>query len=225
MTRHKDLWLALSLAVGIHVGVAGLGGRWWAQARERLHPVFEQGISSVALTLVAPRVPEPEAVLETPLGEPPEPEPVPVRPEPVPAEMVIAAVAEPDEAATVTPEAPAETQPEATQETELPSPVQEPIETAPFLDDGVLAISVERTGVRPRYPLGSRMRGEQGLVSVRARVGPDGRARDVAVARGSGFPALDRAAMSAGRKAVFVDDMGRVAGGEVELSFRFKLVD
>lgn len=50
---------------------------------------------------------------------------------------------------------------------------------------------------QPSYPRTSLRRGQSGEVLVRARVGTDGRPRDVGVARSSGHPALDRAAVRA----------------------------
>ena len=50
---------------------------------------------------------------------------------------------------------------------------------------------------QPSYPRTSLRRGESGEVLVRARVGIDGQPRDVGVARSSGYPALDRAAVRA----------------------------
>lgn len=46
----------------------------------------------------------------------------------------------------------------------------------------------------PRYPVAARRAGMQGTVMLRVLVDVRGRPRDVIVARGSGFPLLDRAA-------------------------------
>lgn len=51
----------------------------------------------------------------------------------------------------------------------------------------------------PTYPRAARRQGAQGPVWLRLRVGADGAVRAVALARGSGHPALDRAAMDAAR--------------------------
>jgi protein TonB len=49
----------------------------------------------------------------------------------------------------------------------------------------------------PSYPLASRRAGEQGTVTLRVRVSPDGLATRVAVERSSGSPHLDAAALEA----------------------------
>jgi protein TonB len=46
------------------------------------------------------------------------------------------------------------------------------------------------------YPEGSRRRSEEGEVTVRFTVAADGKVSDVAVVKGSGFAALDAAALS-----------------------------
>jgi protein TonB len=57
--------------------------------------------------------------------------------------------------------------------------------------------------IDPPYPLGSRLRGEQGVVRLRVRVAADGRVEGLEVERSSGFPALDRSAARAVRKVRF----------------------
>ena len=80
--------------------------------------------------------------------------------------------------------------------------------------------------IRARYPLGARMRGEEGVVSVRVIVNAKGRADRVEVTESSRFPSLDRAAVEAVKRARFVTEGGiPAAGGEAALAFRFKLVD
>ncbi|MCW3482231.1 energy transducer TonB [Neisseriaceae bacterium JH1-16] len=50
---------------------------------------------------------------------------------------------------------------------------------------------------RPNYPPLSVEMGEEGSVRIRAQIDADGRPSDVTVAKGSGFPRLDRAAVTA----------------------------
>lgn len=52
----------------------------------------------------------------------------------------------------------------------------------------------------PAYPAESRRRGEEGLVRLILRIGPDGRVMQAEVETGSGYPALDRAALDAARR-------------------------
>lgn len=78
---------------------------------------------------------------------------------------------------------------------------------------------------RARYPFGARLRGEEGLVMVRVEINTAGRAEKVDVTGSSGYPALDRAAVKAVKEAWFVRGDGSILGGEIVLSFRFKLTD
>jgi protein TonB len=84
------------------------------------------------------------------------------------------------------------------------------------------------TAIRPRYPLGSRLRGEEGLVVVRAYLSPAGIVRDVDIAKSSGYPALDEAARRAVRSArfrPFVPHNESETERVVELRIRFVLKD
>lgn len=97
---------------------------------------------------------------------------------------------------------------------------------ADMLEKGVETFSVGITELRPYYPFGSRLRGEEGVVTVNVEVNFRGQAENVKITKSSGYPALDREAVNAVRKARFVThDSGAMAGGEVVLSFRFKLID
>ena len=60
-----------------------------------------------------------------------------------------------------------------------------------------------RQTIRPVYPKGSQRRGEQGVVELEIDVEADGTVVAVSVARSSGFPDLDEAAVKAMRRAVF----------------------
>jgi len=80
--------------------------------------------------------------------------------------------------------------------------------------------------IRRDYPLGARMRGEEGVVTVKVTVNARGRAEKVEVVESSSFPALDRAAVKSAKDARFVSaDGSTTQGGEIVLSFRFKLVE
>lgn len=81
--------------------------------------------------------------------------------------------------------------------------------------------------IRPIYPPGARLRGEEGAVTVRAAVSLSGKAQSAELIRSSGFPALDQAAMNAVRRARFVPARnGRLPlESQATLTFRFTLVD
>jgi len=59
----------------------------------------------------------------------------------------------------------------------------------------------------PRYPRGSRRRGEEGIVSIKVWIDEKGNPQKVEVIKSSGFPSLDRAAVEALRKGSFVPAM------------------
>jgi protein TonB len=95
---------------------------------------------------------------------------------------------------------------------------------APRLPD-IAAEVLGETAISPRYPMSSRMRGEEGTVIIRASVDSGGRARDVQVDESSGHAELDRSAVRAVRDARFEipDDFpGRC---EVRIPITFRLRD
>lgn len=102
--------------------------------------------------------------------------------------------------------------------TELPSDA---------LRQGVSGAVRVQSEIRPYYPLGARLRGEEGVVTVRVWVNPSGRARRCEVARSSGYPALDEAAVDAARRARYVSTRLGAWRAEVEtaLTFQFRLTE
>jgi protein TonB len=82
-------------------------------------------------------------------------------------------------------------------------------------------------GEHPPYPASARRLGEEGVVTVRVRVGATGRAELVEVATSSGYPRLDQAAVAAVQKWIFAPS--QTASGAivswVTLSVRFRLTD
>ena len=93
---------------------------------------------------------------------------------------------------------------------------------------GVSAVSsAESAGIRPYYPLGARLRGEQGVVKVEVCVGSNGQVLDCAIAKSSGHPALDDAALKAVKLARFISAKCQALKNrnKTVLTFRFALVD
>jgi periplasmic protein TonB len=91
-------------------------------------------------------------------------------------------------------------------------------------EPGVQALSIGESDIRAHYPLGSQMRGEEGVVVVEAVVDASGRARDVTVSRSSGYPLLDAAAVEAMKNASFVVRKGATAGNDrISQPVRFTL--
>jgi len=77
----------------------------------------------------------------------------------------------------------------------------------------------------PAYPLGAKLRGEEGLVVVKASVNAKGRAEKVEVLKSSGYAALDESAVNAMKRARFVArNGGSIRAGEVTQPFVYKLV-
>lgn len=79
--------------------------------------------------------------------------------------------------------------------------------------------------LRPRYPMGARLRGEEGAVTLALSIGGNGRVVRAVIAVSSGSVTLDGAALAAVQRARFRDRAGRYRAGETRLTFRFKLVD
>jgi|GEM_PF-1147202 len=84
-----------------------------------------------------------------------------------------------------------------------------------------------KSEIRPYYPLGARLRGEEGAVTLRVWVNDSGRARRCEVVRSSGYPALDQSAVDAARRARYVSTQPGAWRAETEttLTFRFKLTE
>jgi len=82
-----------------------------------------------------------------------------------------------------------------------------------------------RRTIRPVYPIGSRQRGEEGVVTLEIGVDEKGVCSSATVATGSGFAELDEAAVKAVRSARFVPAVaaGKPVASTARLTLRFKL--
>jgi protein TonB len=98
---------------------------------------------------------------------------------------------------------------------------------ADALTKGVESSLQPLSGIRPVYPLGSRIRGEEGVVTLKALVDGEGWAVTVAVVDSSGYAALDNAAVQALQKTRFVSARkdGRADEGKTTVRIRFRLTD
>jgi protein TonB len=94
-------------------------------------------------------------------------------------------------------------------------------------DTGVFSeLDLGKTVLRPRYPLVSRLRGEEGDVLVRVEIDKEGGVKKAEILKSSGFSNLDREALNSLKKAKFFTVDGRIAsGGEAKISFKFRLVE
>jgi protein TonB len=98
----------------------------------------------------------------------------------------------------------------------------------PGIVTGAVVEPRPRSGVSnpsPEYPRGSRIRGEQGRVTLLVQVGLDGRVTDLAVLGSSGHEALDRAAEAAVRRWQFepATQQGRPVFSTTTVSIIFRL--
>lgn len=213
MKHRRDLALSFLLAIALHAG-AGLALTAVLPDRRSAEPVFDTGLSSVELTLVAapPNSPTPlrEDATEVETDEAVAMAPI------VPAEDV----ADPADLS----DPPAPPVPVESLAVAPTQPVLRPDRDADALDKGVASRFIIQGPVRPRYPIGSRYRGEEGTVVVEVQVGAGGRALSAEVRTTSGHGALDRAALAAASRARFrVTGAGVPRKRAVALTFRFEL--
>jgi protein TonB len=176
---------------------------------------------------VAP-VLEPKPVLTEPAPEvpavPPEPPPAPapvpqVDPEPAPAPEAPAASAV---ASSAVPDGPVG--PESVAGSVSGAPGLSPAEGSPSGGSGGAA---PLSSIHPRYPMGSRIRGEEGPVRLSVKIDGRGRPIQTEVVRSSGFFALDAAAVKAVKGARFVAPAPGASreSFQTELTIRFQLKD
>ena len=162
----------------------------------------------------APALPAVTAKTEMPVALPPAlaspvPEPVLLPPTPLPAlpgAMAQPVPADPLPAATSLPPPPVPAaQPETTGNTTRDSLPAAPGTTGEAPTVAVppesVTIILERLRSFVEYPERARRSGWEGKVVVAFRLGPDGNARDAKIVVSSGFPLLDRSALSALRRA------------------------
>ena len=230
------LWLCALLAIALH---GSLLFAWKYSPEESAAAVFEGDSVEVALVESAPAAAAPatETQPPTPAVVPPEPDPVPP-PEPPKKEPEM-----------VLPEPPKPTPPPRTASAATPSPKTTPkpattkgtpsprTSTSAGTTGGASAPSGTAAGgmgmgknakatyvIRPvaAYPPESRAAGEQGTVILRLTVDGSGRPTAVSVAKSSGHPRLDRAAVEAGWRCRVRD---AAPGSHLDAPVRFNLHD
>lgn len=197
----KNMILSSLFSVGMH-GI--LLACCFAMPAQKLIPMFQAGNSSLTLTSLSVSAPveeqpvDRESRLETQTDETESPDDLPVVPEKKPL-----------------PAAPRK-------QTNLKAPIDADARTK-----GIAAGLAGNAGIRPYYPLGARLRGEEGVVKVEVCVGSNGHVLDCAVAKSSGFAALDNAALAAVKRARFISTKCQAIKNESKtlLTFRFDLVD
>jgi protein TonB len=218
------LWFSAAMALAVH---AALLLAWRYAPREPQLIEVKGDAVEVALVESAPAAAVPEPTPDPPPPTPPVPEPRPVPKEP---EMTM-----PE------PPRPVTTPPPAMPARQVPKPVARPSAAArPAATVPVGARASSSAGMgkpavgrivgkpvyivppSPAYPAESRVAGEQGLVLLRVTVDARGRPSAVSVARSSGFPRLDRAAVEGGWRCRISNAMD---GGQFEAPVRFTLRD
>lgn len=227
----RQPWLVAAGVAGIlHLAFAGFLYRG-ITIRPPLPPMQE-----IAVTLLptadtaAPAPPRPQPVPSPPKMQkpaepvkktPPRPAPMPAKPEimtsparPVASAPVSSPVADSKPAPLAENRATA-SQP-ANEAPAAPAPVSAPRFDAAYLSNPA-----------PVYPPLSRRMEEEGKVLLRVHVTPDGMASEVTIARSSGFPRLDEAALNAVRRWRFVPakqgDKAVAAWVNVPLAFKLDL--
>lgn len=107
-----------------------------------------------------------------------------------------------------------------------PSPPPAPAAPAPVQEKVVAKkLPSPLNRVKPRYPVSSRERGEQGDTFVEIEISRDGKAESVRVSKSSGYPELDKAALAAARRMRFrpAEKNGRRTPSKAILPVRFRL--
>lgn len=225
------LWLCAALAVAVH---CALLFAWKMVPEESSSSAIEGGSIEVALVESAPAAP---AVIAEPQPPVPPPEPAEVPPPEPPRKEPEMALPEPPKptprprkpsAATPSPK----TTPQTTTPRRNPTPRNSTASGTTGGANATAGTSAGGTGktakatyiVRPvaSYPPESRWAGEQGVVILRLVVDGNGRPASVSVARGSGYPRLDRAAVEAGWRCRVRD---AAPGSHLDAPVRFNLSD
>ena len=212
----------------------------------------ELDLSSVELSFAeqedaaAPEVPTPPPASEAPPPDVPVLPPEPVAPEdpiPTPPDPEAMRIPEPDpeppppmdlpepppDARAPAEERPAEKAPDEPPPENAAQPVAEPVPPAPAAAPKQARVDAPpalRKTLRPDYPRGARMRGEEGDVQLEIAVDARGGVTSVAVVSACPYPELNDAAVKAARKARFTPArQGRRAvpcTARITLTFRLR---
>ena len=215
MNRLTDLLTNFGMSVLLHsLLVLGVVGFWTLRSPE-LRPMFQDGDVSLAVTFVTAVDDDSStwSVERKALSggrETTDP--------PAPTEALATFLRPPEQASQRR-----EGEALAQEVRQMPDSAAEP--PPEVLRQGVSGAVRMQSEIRPYYPLGARLRGEEGAVTVRVWVNDSGRALRCEVARSSGYPLLDEAAVDAARRARYVSTRPGTWRAEVEttLTFRFRL--
>ena len=190
-------WQALAVSVGIHAVFAALGA-WWLARAQGPDTLAQLDLSALELSFAEQERTEAPAVPPPPDMPPPEESPeTPASDLPRPPEMEPVSPPEAEEIVPLEPPPPA-----AAKRPPAPQPPAPP--AAAPRQAAVDAPPRPRRSIRPDYPRGARLRGEQGEVELELEVGADGRVAAARIVRSCGYAVLDDAALAAVRAARFI---------------------
>lgn len=93
-------------------------------------------------------------------------------------------------------------------------------------DDGVQMDGQMTSSIRPKYPMGARIRGEEGIVGVSVTTDGSGRVTEAVIVETSHFSSLDLAALNSIKRAVFKSSVtGKPTAGTTVIRIKFDLID
>lgn len=200
MKRQIDLSVGFTASVFLHGMIMVCVACVWPANHSGIIPNFQTGESSLTLTLPAsPQV---------------DPEPVEMK------------SAHPDHEETIRTEI-VEMDPDYSEPALDENPEKAIYPDADMLTKGVTGNARSESQIRPYYPLGSRLRGEQGRVTLAVTVNQSGKAQRIEVIQSSEYRALNRAAIQAVERARFIPARhnGMPTESGTTLTFRFELVE
>ena len=224
MNRLTDFLIGFSLALLLH-GMLALGAVWfWTLRPPELRPMFQGGDVSLAVTFVAAAdcpVPRRSGEQALDIGN---------RKPVITAILTDPAKEMAEDGQQIADDGRQMMDEEGEDQDMLDAETAAPVSAQPsanVLHQGVSDDIRIKSEIRPYYPMGARLRGEEGAVTVRVRVDSSGRAQRCEVARSSGYSALDKAAVDAARRARYVSTRPDAWRAEIDttLTFRFRLTE
>ena len=219
MNRQYDLLVGFTCSLLLHGILLFCVACTWPVFDSGVIPDFQTGESSLALTLISsPLQPQEQAALSKPeSSRPVYTDPMPVESEPVFIETEQDAIEQPAEIEMAS----------HFPDNSAIFPEKVIHANADMLTKGVVGEPRAESKIRPYYPLGSRMRGEEGTVIVRITVNAFGKAQRIDITKSSEYRALNRAAINAVRRARVIPARknGTALEAETTLTFRFELID
>jgi periplasmic protein TonB len=224
MRRNRKPAIPFFMALVLHAVGAVCAGHllMTRMPLEVIVPAFRQGESSIELSLLSPAsapvapqsiVPTTQPAVSIDVPAPIEDhESVPVSVETL-SERSVEEVANPD----------ARTEETGVVGSNQPGEMAD----ADVADKGVEGGAYPVSTIKPTYPLGSRLRGEEGSVVLNVKVDSVGEVRAVTVLESSGYSGLDNAAVKAVRQTKFHSALGAgvPCDGDSRMTIRFRLVD